>query len=385
MKKVVLIKSSTQYNVLRYWTDELAKGFEKQGVDVVILDAKYCVKEQIYYILGLDVDAIISFNGLYLEYKELSEYIKVPYIYLLIDHPIDHIVRLNNLQSKDILTIMDRNDINSIEILGLPSVNTYMLPHAALELSFDKVEKEIDILVCGTYSDFNVYQNYLESQTPTLVNVCRLVIEQCFGDSNIYYYDAFINEFKNKGIDAKKLLSENMPFVEILRNVGYYIYSIQRLRVITRLAEAECNIHIYGDKWDKSPLVNFPNVHINNSIDFWELQRVMRKSKIVLNFQPLLKDGTHERVFVGMSNYSVVVTNVTPYLKELFQSDEEIIFYNFNNLDIMVEKVKSILEDNTLRNEIADAALKAVKGKHTFEERAKEIITIYHDVYGNNL
>lgn len=380
MKKVVLLKGQSNYNVLRYWIDALAKGFEKIGVETIILDISNSINQQIITTLQMDVDAIISFNGILTEQKEvLDKVIKAPYIYLLIDHPIDHIGRIQNLRDGDILTIMDRYDVNNIATFGYNVENLYMLPHAAIELSIEPSEKTIDILVSGSYSDKSNYTEYINGQSPVIRAICEEVIENCLADSNRYYIDEFIEAFKKRGVSIELRLHKTPEFIKMVHEIGRYIYSINRLKVVTALAVEGLNIDIYGKNWSTSPIATYPNVRIHEPVNYWQTQELMRKSKIVMSFQALLRDGTHERVFAGMAARSVVVTNETPYLRELFIEDEEIFFYNFNDLDSMVESVQAILKNNERREIISEAAWQAVKGVHTFEERAQAIIDIFND------
>lgn len=380
MKKILLIKGDSKYNVLRYWTDILAIGFEKIEIEVDVLDTNFIDK----FILKKNYDAVIAFNGLLIENKNIVNALLCPFVYLLIDHPIDHLDRINNLRSNDIITLIDRNDLNNLSHFGYKFKNTYMLPHAAIELSLNKEEKVIDILVSGTYIDISEYSGVIEKLPPNLFNICKEVIDICLLDSTKYYIDEFINVLKRKGIPIRLRLEQNPEVIGILRIIGRYVYSVKRIRVIVALAEAGLNIDVYGNGWENSVLVNYSNVRINKPVNYWQTQKLMRQSKIVLNFQGLLHDGTHERVFAGMAANSVVVTNETPYLKELFQSDKEIIFYNFNDLGSMVEKCKKILQDEKKREEISDAAWLAINGKHTFDQRAQQIIDILNDVKKNN-
>ena len=41
VKKVGLIRGDSQYDVMRSWTLELEKGFNKLGIEVVVFDLKY--------------------------------------------------------------------------------------------------------------------------------------------------------------------------------------------------------------------------------------------------------------------------------------------------------------------------------------------------------
>lgn len=381
LKKVVLLKGQSNYNVLRYWIDALAKGFEKIDVEAIILDTTYSIKQQILTTLQMDVDAVISFNGVLTDQKEvLDKVIKAPYIYLLIDHPIDHIGRIQNLRKCDILTVMDRNDANNIAKFGYNIENLYMLPHAAIELSIEPCEKTIDILVSGTYSDMSNYTEYINGQSPAIRKICEEVIQICLADSDRYYIDEFIEAFKKRGVSIELRLNESPEFIKMVHEIGRYIYSINRINVVAALADKGLNIDIYGKNWSSSPIATYPNINIHEPVNYWHTQDLMRSAKIVINFQALLRDGTHERVFAGMAARSVVMTNETPYLRELFKEGEELYFYNFNDLDTMVKDVQTILIDDKLREKISDSAWQAIKGIHTFEERAKTIVEIFNDV-----
>ncbi|OEC02888.1 hypothetical protein GY31_07555 [Lysinibacillus sphaericus] len=385
MKKVLLLKGSSNYNVLRYWIDSLAKGFEKIGVETIILDTIYSSNEQIITSLQMDVDAVISFNGIFTDQQEvLNQVVKAPYILLLIDHPIDHLGRIQNLRDIDILTLMDRHDVNNLETFGLNVKNTYLLPHAAIELSIEPCDKTIDILVSGSYSDMSNYKGYINGQSPAIRAICEEVIENCLADTSRYYIEEFKEAFKKRDIMIELRLNETPEFVKMVHEIGRYVYSVNRLKVIMALADAGFNVEIYGNNWSSSPVMKYPNVRLHESVNYWQTQELMRKSKIVMNFQALLRDGTHERIFAGMAARSVVVTNETPYLRELFLADEEIIFYNFNHLEEMVESIQAILQDDGRREKISQAGWQAVKGSHTFEERAKMIVDIFNDVKLSN-
>lgn len=382
MKKIVLIKGSSKYNVLRYWMDMLAIGFEKCNVQTIVLDLLNSTEEQILKTLALDVDAVLSFNGLLLEQQQvIKKVIKAPYIYLLIDHPIDHLGRIQNLRQGDILTVMDRYDSQNLNTFGYNVNNLYFLPHAALEMQLTNPIRSIDILVSGTYSNPDNFLSYINEQSTIIQKICYEVINICIEDSSKYYIDEFLTAFNTRGAEITLRLNETPEFIKMVREIGRYIYSINRLKVIKALAEAGLYLHIYGEGWSNSPLINCKNITIHDSVNFWEIQKLMNQSKVVLNFQALLKDGTHERIFAGMAAGAAVVTNETPYLKQLFKEDEEIIFYNFNDMDNIVKKVKAILLDEQLRENISEAGWHAINGIHTFEQRAKQIIDIYNDVY----
>lgn len=375
MKSLLILKGQSQYNLLRYWTDALAIGFEKQGVEVTILDLKFIDNHILSKYLNEHYDAVLGFNG-YMLAPGFSTSLNCPYIYLLIDHPIDHINRINNLKSTDILTIVDRYDIHTVDRFCKMPNYVYMLPHAAQEVNMIKSKKEIDVLFTGTYIN---PENYKEKwkENEILYRIFEDVVEKCLYNTDYYYIEEVENwmreEYKSQ-IDFK-----HNNFTALIRDIGYYIYSYRRLKVLDTILKAGIEIHIYGEKWDSSPLVKYKNAVLHEGVNYWQLQEVMRKSKIVMNIAGIAKDGTHERVFAAMSAQSVLLTNETPYLRELFKENEELVFYSFNHIEEVPMKIKNLLVNETEINRISKNALQAIIGNHTWNERAKQIIEIFED------
>lgn len=375
MKKILILKGYSLYNVLRYWTDALAIGFEKQGVEVTVLDLKILDDHILGRYLDNEYDAVLAFNGYMIE-TGISSILKCPYIFLLIDHPIDHINRINNLESKDIITIIDRNDINTINRLCKPPSFVYMLPHAAQEVSFHKYDKSIDILFSGTFMDPEEIKDSWKGNE-ILFTIFEDVVNNCLYNTELYYIEE-VEIWLERKYNTKVDLKEN-NFNALITDIGRYIYAKRRLNVLESILNAGIEVHIYGDKWQDSPLIRYENVSLHESVNYWQLQEVMKQSKIILNITGIANDGTHERVFAAMAAKSVLVSNRTPYLSELFKEDEELIFFNFDHIERVPEKLRNLLGNEDEINRISQNAVQAITGKHTWSERAKQIIEIFQD------
>jgi hypothetical protein len=379
IKKVGILKGVSQYDVMRSWCLELEKGFAKLGIEVVVYDFINHKLE----LIARDIDCLIGFNGWFIEIRENIYFKDKPYIMILADHVIDHLGRINCIGDHDVLTVMDRYDANILAMLGYDK-EVYFFPHAALELSYATVNKEIDCLFLGSFSDPSTYLKKLEKiNSKLIVDKAKLVIEKCLNNSNLNYIEEFIDIVKATGINVS--LTENTVIIDIIGIIGRYIYSKRRIEVLEAFERNNITIDVYGNGWENSSLYNKKNINFHLPVNFWESQELMKRAKVTLNIQSFLKDGSHERIYAGMSNDSISVTNKTIYLSEEFVEDEEIIFYDFDNLDAVMPKIKFILQDKVNREEITRKAKQKVALNHTYQSRASLIVNIVEDVINKKI
>lgn len=370
MKKVGIIKGETQYDVMRTWCIELEKGFLKLGIEVVVYDFKNHHRLQ----FDDDVDFYVAFNGWTL--PSLNDKVKKPIIMYLADHVNDHYERILSLKNKDILTVMDRFDFEIMEAVNIQQ-NAYFLPHAALELNYLKTEKNIDVLFLGSYSNPQIFLDTLESINkiaPAVYPLLLSILNECLEDRSKHYYTYSLSIFKQYGLNVS--ITENNVLLEYINVVGRYIYSIQRENFLKFLADNGLTIHVYGEKWGESKLFYHPNIVFNTPVNYFEAQELIKKSRIMVNMQPFLRDGTHERVFAGLANNTFVVSNKTTYLEDEFSKFEKIVFYEHENDEAILIKMKDIL--NAVDNDDSvDDVLEYLNENHTYQIRAKNLVEIY--------
>ncbi|KOS66679.1 hypothetical protein AEA09_18270 [Lysinibacillus contaminans] len=368
VKKVGIIRGMSQYDVMRSWTLELEKGFNKLGIEVTVYDLKY--HHQLRF--ADDIDFYVSVNGWGL--PDLTKIIQQPIIMYLADHANDHIERILSLRSHDILTVVDRFDFKILEGLGV-NRNAYFLPHAALEVNYLENEKEYDLVFLGSYSsgrDYLESLKTLESSSPILFEYYNQILKVCLEDRNVHYLYDGLNFLENKGVS---LNTENSHFlISHFINIGRYIYSKEREQLLLELARKGYNIEIFGNGWGSSQLTELSNVNINESVNYYESQKLISKAKILINAAPFLRDGSHERAFAGIANNTYVLSNYSAYLDEL--NNPKILFYNLKELNTIYSEIDKILSKNN--EEFYDKALlDDIYNNHTFEKRAKHILEIF--------
>lgn len=102
----------------------------------------------------------------------------------------------------------------------------------------------------------------------------------------------------------------------------------------------------------------------------------MGRAEIVVNMQPAFTFGSHERVFNSILNGAVCVSNRSKYLESIFEDQKDILFIDFDHLDQTVDKMKEILENPTLREQIRKNAYRIVQNKDTWKSRFYQIVSL---------
>lgn len=182
-------------------------------------------------------------------------------------------------------------------------------------------------------------------------------------------YDLFLQdqEFNFDLIQERELL-------ELLyENTFYAVKEFFQKKIITAIAGAGIDLHIFGANWECFE-GEFPdNVTFHGEITPKECIESMKESKIILNVQPWFKDGAHERIFNAMLNGAVCFTDESTYLKERFQDMENIVFYRLDHLDALADKLKMLLGHPLLAEKII-ANQKKAAAQDTWRDRLNEIL-----------
>lgn len=99
MKKILLIKGVSQYDAMRIYIDEYAKGLQNENVDTIIIDAKEdnFTEDLIRYATSGEIDWVFTCNGIMMEdefYNNIFRQNNISKCTFLYDHPIYHSQRL---------------------------------------------------------------------------------------------------------------------------------------------------------------------------------------------------------------------------------------------------------------------------------------------------
>lgn len=178
--------------------------------------------------------------------------------------------------------------------------------------------------------------------------------------------------------------SEFRNIMADLAFIDTYVRMRRRHDIIDALLKNGITVDVFGSGWEEFDTDYPENLIRHDAMDMEHLLEEITDSKIVLNIMPLFPDGSHERIFLTMCAGSVCFTDKNPYLEECFDDKKELFFYSLDNLDLLAEQVKAILNGEYPVNDMLNHALSLVTKQHGWQTRADEILTYIDYLSFNN-
>ncbi len=382
------------YDTLDLFTYELKREFEHLEYETMIFDVREMGESlrKLAQFIEQPVEAAITFNNLGFNMelhpgKNIWEELKIPCINILMDHPFCYHTALATAPRNAVVLCTDRNHMNYVSRFYPNIPIAGYLPHAGKERSGIKrpiKERSIDVLYAGglsssfaekmmpdfsKYSDMDVkkvcektYQRLIENPDRTT----EAVLEEVLLEQGIRYEDAKLAE-----------VIADLHFIDL------YAVSYFREKTIRVLAESGIELMLYGAGWENCSWLNRPNVHYGGRVPAEEIVEKMQDAKIVLSTMTWFKDGTHDRVFNGMLQGAVAVSDTSVYMKEEFcwlkragQPDErELVLFELPEIDSLPDQIKELLKNDLLLQDIADRGYRKAKAEHTWRNRTEELKT----------
>jgi hypothetical protein len=381
MSRIVLYKGQSQYDVLRIFIDQLAVAFSQQlGKQVCIVDwLSLDITDQLNKAFSEPCEFVFAFNGvkgdLNANNKNLYETLDIPFIAALVDHPLYHLKRLETISNNMIVTCVDRAHVTYLKERKYQQTMAF-LPHGGSkwtgENESDESKREINVLFGGSFQSSNQFYETIAAFPKYVKKILDEVIELTLWQNGISMEDALNKVFKNHDIYLEPELSKKLNL--LLHLVDQFIRARRREKVLEVLAKAGIVVDVYGNGWENAHWASSLRVH--PPVDFLSMLELMNKSKLVLNIGPNFTNGSHERVFSAMLNGAMAVTDNNLYFASEFKAEEEILLYNWSELDVLPDKVAYYLSKPDQISEIAAKGRKKAETNHTWKNRAERILEI---------
>ena len=379
---IELFKGSSQYNLLGDFLTDISKGFNAHGYKTVTIDFfDTGWPQQLYKVISTcNIAFYFSMNGhggndVILNGKKFEEFANAPMFSFYVDHPCGLISRIDNDLDNQVVSFVDSTHVdfmNTFTETKKPCSKIF-IPHGGSVCNKDIVtrpivDRKIDILFAGSYSDpDNIRKAWLSSNVSALLDA---VSESALFESNKPLIQVFVDVFELNGIDTN-LLRDRSAWC-FLRAVDSYVRAKRRKLVLESFSDL--NVQVYGSGWNEFPSSGSKSkIVIKDSINFTEIQDKMADSKIVLNILPYFTDGGHERIFSSMLAGAVCLSDENRYLSANFQNGENILLYNLKDSNYPT-RISKFLDDPYMLQDIADKGNEIAKKKHTWSNRAEQIL-----------
>lgn len=380
-----------QYEVVNVFAQELVDGFKELGWNTDLIDViqpKEILFKETIGAIHRGVDLVVHFNlqlaGNINGINTIFECIKacnIPVGVISVDHPFYHFDRFRSFDTQNTFLCMYNEGFLYSYIKYIDNVMPIaQLMHGGSYAENGSSEKIYDVLFAGTISEpINVFEQLNNMGEGILKNLLLSIYKRATENFRVPLDDCFDEELKNNGI-TYEILKEDSELNEFLCDIYTLIDKSLRQSIrynaLTALVEAGIDVQLYGD-CNVEELKRYDNLHMHGAIEYKILLEEMTKSKIVVHDFCATSNGSHERVLSAMLNKTLVISNFNNYCNGEIKDTESIVYYDVNNLDNFVQKVNFYLKNDSERQKIVNRAYEIVDKRHTWKNRAEELIGIY--------
>lgn len=349
---IAFLIGDNPYRSTLHFTHKFKEALIEEGAHVECYDLS---KGEFYKVLQNPPDLTCSFSDITVgDGMPLGDQWQIPHLSLLIDPAIYYLHQLKGTYS--LVTCVDEKECEWIEKIPFPRV--CFLPHGVeKDLVDNKEERIYDIAFFGTCTDYEqVRRNWKERFSWHTIKQLEEAAERVLSLENVSLFQALIEA----GCD------ENLPMLH--HELDLYISGKDRIELLRALKHHP--LHIWGDgPWEK----HLPSAHIYPSQPFDQVLPLLQKTRLLLNSSPRFKQGSHERIFYGLTSGALVLTGENPYINRHFTNDH-LLTYRHGHWEECVDCVNTILSDESLRATIAKQGREQVLSGHTWNHRARTLL-----------
>lgn len=319
---------------------------------------------------GLDGAVVFNNSGFQMRMqsgRSLWDLWNIPCYNIIVDHPMYYFDTLDHAPENGIVVCADRYHTDYVKRFYPTVKKTFFLPTAGECLKpYEKLkpfaERPIDVLFIGAYKyDDSLPQDKLARQlTAHLMEhpsePFETALVQCIpGHSGLT--DSQLKEYMQR-----------------YRFIDKNVCALFRLKILEALVHAGISVTVYGENFEKTPLIQYPNFIYKGRCSTEEGIRLMEESKISLNQLAWFKAGASERIFEAMLQGAVALTDSSAYLEETFIDSEDIRFYSLTRLNDLPGIVQSILHSGGSIETLRKKAYRKASEEHMWIHRASTLM-----------
>lgn len=366
------------YQVLDTFARNLGKALQEHGCRVIYFDMAKQPMEEIAAFVGKRLKAVIGMQTYLFSAKKkdgsfIHDAIGAAEYYFVFDHPVWLRHHLTNVPKQMTVLTPDGNYAAFIEkYYGHPA---RFLPPAGQEQYYGQQSRMYDISFLGTYRDSLLDElkelRKNDKKKAHFINRFILYMRRDIAGTPEHALEKLLDYYHMPYTKAEFEQQFFSVRWTILRLAHYY-----RRKVIETLLQAGLTVHVFGDSWKDCPLCAYEGLICHEQAVGEQALQVYGSSKLSLNIMTWHKDGFTERIANAMLQKSVVVTDCTTYLERNMINDKELILFRLDKVKELPQKITCLLEDDTLREEIAACGYQKAKAEHTWHKRAEQLLRI---------
>lgn len=378
MADIIIFKGSGQYDALQYFADKLYEAFIEENINVKLLDLlenQLSVDDLEFLIKNERPKLFIGFNtnGFNIGETKYYKFFNVNHLAILIDHPIYHLNSLDFCANTLYISCVDEDRLSFLK--NTKNYNRgFLLYHGVdSKIKFNAFDKENDMVFFGSLYDYEDKRaQWKNKYNDDIIKVLNTALEigiynsfmpvQDIMDLALRYCGYELHDYKQ--IEIGRLL---------ITEIDGYLRNYHRHKFISNIKENKIVIHGNGC-WDKY-FNGCNNIDIRPEVKMNEAVNIMQKSKITINCTITgMYNGSHERPFMAAMAGSVVLSNYSPFYERVF--GESAVLTSILDMNDIDNKINGILNDESLRMNMAYKARKNVAENHTWNSRVRQIMSM---------
>lgn len=395
MKKVLVLRGPSKYNVLVEAATQVASGFAARGYEVKLVDI---VKLRDYEFAREMTDPSYSFlfscqalgfgstlsNG-----QPMTSVLPRPYIGWIFDDIIYHSSRVKRAcyDNTWLLTI-DKECGRAIQKMYPEVRHVNCLHHGgfcatitgekeAEEPFWRENQKDIAVLFPANLRDEPAFTYYVEHAPKVVSYLARETVELLEERPYLAIRKALELVLERSGEELTgELLCEMADLIHI---IDLYIRWKSRYEILVALLKAGIHVTVVGEGATYQRLAEEyrEQLHFTGGADIQDVVKLMARSRVIVNPCPVLTEGMHERLCTAMLCKAVCFTPWTPYLETHFGNCFQ--YINLDNLDEMTGEIQYILAHPEEAEELIEKNYAYAMEYHTWKRRGEEIVDFYEN------
>lgn len=382
MKFLIFEMKTVCYNSYLYFGDSIGQALSSLGHDVEYFKVDENSLDDLEQYIGKKYDALIDFNSdlpkaLMDDDSYFLDHVDAPFFDIILDHPLYHHDSLKHKLKNFHIICLDENHKKYIQkyYSHIKSVTvspmTGELAFGKDRINWDNFEnRKYDILFSGTYTAPKRLETAINKLPIPVADTVYELIEMLKADSSLTIEEAVDTLSETEIYDYINL--DKPLHTQTFYLADSYVRCLNRKKLVEALDNCEHELHLFGALWEELPL---KHATIHRELPFNLTFTVFTKAKISVNIMPNFKAGSHDRVFSSQLNGAASLTDPTTLLRNEYKHNDNILFFDLNNIDEATFIVDESLKDLDKLKKIAQAGYEIASKNHTWAEIAKKLLS----------
>lgn len=383
--QILLYYNSHEISMMKIILNKLAEFFSSQGFNIRWLDmGDNNWIQKMNGIVGKPISFSIGFNAIGAEMKANKQYLSklynYPQVVFLTEVPYHFLADFiqNCTDNNTILLCLEEDHSKYINTMyPRNKMNINVMPWAGVE-NKQYSEKKNDIMYCAGYKGIPVREWETDNITAKMrdyLSEIAYLLERL--PINVYDAAKRVIRYHNKPIESVEIFYKYFPYL------FNYSKAYRRYTLIKYIAtQSDLPLIVYGEGWDEFPYAG--NLKVKGRIDYENLILLYKQTKILLHDNAAMNNTIHERIFSGMLNKALVISENGKTIADTFADNKNIVLYNWEHLDKVIQEAAVLLKDDDLRERIINNAYDKVTKFDTWQQRGESILRLVENWYNMN-